>query len=438
MSMSNNRVLLLGGNFYPEPTGIGKFNGEMVDWLTAHGYRCTVITSYPYYPFWQVQRPYIRKAYRYRYEIRNLMSYYATPIEIYRCPQYVPRNPTGFKRMLLDFTFTLSASLVLLKLLFDKRFDYVISVVPSFQLGLLGLLYRSIRGGKFLYHIQDLQIDAAKDLKMIRSPLLLGILFRLERLILRHADVVSSISPGMIGRVSGKCNRDVLLFPNWVDTRSFFPVDDKPGLKKEFGFRQDDTVVLYSGAIGEKQGLDTILHTAASLADIPTLKFVICGTGPYLQRLKDLKAELKLKNVVFMPLQPAKVLNRFLNMADIHLVVQKKKASDLVMPSKLTNILATGGLSIVTAEKGSSLHQVIERHRIGIAVEPEDPEALASAICRSVSVDQSEIRNNARHYATQTLSIDKVMVRYANHMKEIAGIPVHGIPETGGVTSAMK
>lgn len=429
--MTNNRILLLGGNFYPEPTGIGKFNGEMVDWLTANGYRCTVITSYPYYPFWQVQRPYIRKAYRYKYEVRNLMSYYATPIEIYRCPQYVPRNPTGFKRMLLDFSFTLSASLVILRLLFRRRYDYVISVVPSFQLGLLGLLYRTVKGGKFLYHIQDLQIDAARDLKMIRSPLLLKLLFSLEKLILRHADVVSSISPGMIGKVVRKCNRDVILFPNWVDTRSFFPLDDKARLKKEFNFKATDTVVLYSGAVGQKQGLDTILYTARSLSGLRGVKFVICGTGPYLQQLKDLKEELELDNILFMPLQPVRILNRFLNMADIHLVVQKKEASDLVMPSKLTNILATGGLSIVTAEKGSSLHQVIERHQIGIVVEPENPQALAAAVSGAMRDDLAGIRSNARHYAMHSLSIDKVMVRYAKHMKEIAGLPVRGV--TAGI-----
>ncbi len=425
--MNNNRILLLGGNFYPEPTGIGKFNGEMVDWLTAHGYRCTVITSYPYYPFWQVQRPYIRKAYRYKYEVKNLMSYYATPIEIYRCPQYVPRNPTGFKRMLLDFSFTLSASLVILRLLFQKRYDFVISVVPSFQLGLLGLFYRAVKGGKFLYHIQDLQIDAAKDLKMIRSPLLLKMLFSLEKLILRNADLVSSISPGMIGKVASKCNRDVVLFPNWVDTRSFFPMDEKVRLKTEFGFQPTDTVVLYSGAVGRKQGLDTILHAARTLSGIPGLKFVICGTGPYLQELKDLKEELELGNVRFMPLQPSRMLNRFLNMADIHLVIQKKEASDLVMPSKLTNILATGGVSIVTADQGSSLYQIIERHRIGIVAEPESPHALARAVSEALDGDLTEIRSNARRYAMHALSIDKVMVRYAGHLKEIAGLPVRGV-----------
>lgn len=56
--MKKERILLLGGNYVPEPTGIGKYNGEMMSWLSREGYECGVITSYPYYPFWKAQAPY--------------------------------------------------------------------------------------------------------------------------------------------------------------------------------------------------------------------------------------------------------------------------------------------------------------------------------------------------------------------------------------------
>ncbi|RZK98562.1 MAG: colanic acid biosynthesis glycosyltransferase WcaI, partial [Pedobacter sp.] len=59
--MAQQRVLLLGGNFFPEPTGIGKYNGEMMTWLADQGYDCAVISTYPYYPHWRLQHPYERK-----------------------------------------------------------------------------------------------------------------------------------------------------------------------------------------------------------------------------------------------------------------------------------------------------------------------------------------------------------------------------------------
>lgn len=37
------RVLLLGINFAPELTGIGKYTGEMADWLVDNGYELSLI-----------------------------------------------------------------------------------------------------------------------------------------------------------------------------------------------------------------------------------------------------------------------------------------------------------------------------------------------------------------------------------------------------------
>jgi colanic acid biosynthesis glycosyl transferase WcaI len=55
------RILLISYNFSPEPTGIGKYNGEMIEWLVKKGYDCNVITAYPYYPYWKVQEPFFKK-----------------------------------------------------------------------------------------------------------------------------------------------------------------------------------------------------------------------------------------------------------------------------------------------------------------------------------------------------------------------------------------
>ena len=48
------RLLIYGLNHAPEPTGIGKFTGEMAAWLAARGHQVRVVTAPPYYPAWQV------------------------------------------------------------------------------------------------------------------------------------------------------------------------------------------------------------------------------------------------------------------------------------------------------------------------------------------------------------------------------------------------
>lgn len=402
----SKRLLLIGANFAPEPTGIGKYSGEMIQWLSDNGYDCTVMASYPYYPHWQVQPPYVKNRYWYKKEVQG-------KITVHRCPQYIPADPSGKKRIIMDLSYLLSAFFKLLQLLTAKKFDVVIVVGPPFHLGFLGVLYKKIRGAKLFYHIQDLQIEAARDLGMIRSPLLIRWLFRFEKYILREADTISSISAGMIRKIREKTGRDVLLFPNWADVKLFYPLENRAYLKKDFGFDSTDKIILYSGAIGEKQGLESILYTAATLKE---LKFLICGSGPYREKLREMAAALDLKNVIFFPLQPFERFNHFLNMADVHLVIQKANAGDLVMPSKLTTIMAVGGLAVITANPGTSLCEEVQLRNIGILVAAEDQAALNEAIYAAVNNETGHITGNAREYALNYLAIDKIMIRFESSL----------------------
>lgn len=412
------RILLISYNFSPELTGIGKYNGEMINWLVKTGYDCSVLTAYPYYPFWKVQGPYFRKRFFYSNEEAPVDSS-GHRIRIYRCPLYVPAKPTGLTRILLDFSFFISALFRLITLLAHPKFDFVIAVAPSFQVGLLGVLYKKLRGAKLLYHIQDLQIEAARDLKMIKSESLVNTLLKSEKQILNHADIVSSISDEMVRKVSSKAGRNTFLFPNWTNVQQFFPIADRAEIKRRYGFSEFDKVVLYSGAMGEKQGLEAILRAAESNRKNSHVKFVLCGSGPYREKLIEICHQRELNNVCFLPLQPLEEFNRFLNMADIHLIIQKGSASDLVMPSKLGAILAVGGIAIVTANEGSALHRLIAKHQMGLLVHADDQSALEDGIATLLSGDFQHLSRNARNYAEEFLAIDHIMVRFERTFKQL-------------------
>ena len=212
------RVLLISGNYYPEPTGIGKFNSEMIDWLADHNYDCSVISTYPYYPYWKIQKPHLGKNKWFLKEQHTTSN--NNEITIYRCPHYVPSKPSGIKRIFLDFSYFSTVSLKLLAFT-GKKYDYIINVTPPISLGILAALYKKITKAKFFYHVQDLQIDVANDLKMIRSKRFLTQLFRIEKFILHRADKISTISPGMAERVKLKSSKPVYLFPNWANTKIF-------------------------------------------------------------------------------------------------------------------------------------------------------------------------------------------------------------------------
>lgn len=408
--MKKEKILLFGGNYYPEPTGIGKYNGEMINWLAEQGNSCTVITTFPYYPQWKVQAPYTARSFWFKTEHIKIEG--CESVRIIRCPHYVPKKPTSLRRLLSEFSFFFSSCLVVFYLLFEKKFDYVLTVAPPFEMGLLGILYKKIKGAKFLYHIQDLQIDAARDLVMIKSNKMLDFFLSIEKYIIKNADIVSSISKGMIEKIKSKIHKEIILFPNWVDVKDFYPIYNKADLKIKYGFKPTDKVILYSGAIGQKQGLEAILECAKILEHLSNLKFAICGSGPYKENLLKLKEEMNLQNVVFLPLQPFKTFNSFLNMADIHLVLQKKGATDFVLPSKLSTILSVGGVAIVTASKDTSLYNIINSSNMGILIEPENEQELVDAIRNLNEKESEEKSTNARIYAERNLSKDKILSEY--------------------------
>jgi colanic acid biosynthesis glycosyl transferase WcaI len=89
------------------------------------------------------------------------------------------------------------------------------------------------------------------------------------------------------------------------------------------------------------------------------------------------------------------------------------------MPSKLTNILAIGGLSVVTAVEGSSLHQLVTEHEVGIVVNPDDVLSLTIAIKDAVEHDYNNIRGNAISYAEQHFSITNIISKYSLQMEDI-------------------
>ena len=90
----------------------------MMDWLCKNGYNATIITTYPYYPYWKVQEPYSNHWYK-----KEVVEYpeQGTKMQIYRCPIYIPDFPNGRKRMLQDMLLWPSMFIVLLYQAFLKR-----------------------------------------------------------------------------------------------------------------------------------------------------------------------------------------------------------------------------------------------------------------------------------------------------------------------------
>jgi colanic acid biosynthesis glycosyl transferase WcaI len=366
------KVLLYGLNYAPEPVGIGKYSGELAQWLASRGHEVRVITAPPYFPQWQISGN------RYRYEKR-------ADVKIYRCPLWVPRRPNGLKRLFHLASFAISSLPVLLaQRLWQPQ--VVITVAPAFFCTPGALLLTALCGrvtASWL-HIQDFELDAAFELGLLKGRQLRGLAEFWERCTLQAFTRVSTISEAMLRHAidKGVASNQVVLLPNWVDLNDIIsqPEDQRPTnpYRHELGISADQQVLLYSGSMNQKQGLDLLVEAIHQLVDLPGLVWLFAGEGP--SRAELAAATAGMANVKLLPLQPVDRLNDWLNLADVHLVPQKAGAADLVLPSKLLGILASGRPFVASSPVGSELGQLAEL--AGVRVEPEDGLAFAAALRR--------------------------------------------------------
>jgi colanic acid biosynthesis glycosyl transferase WcaI len=388
------KILIYGINYAPELTGTGKYTAEMAVLLASRGHEVRVICAPPYYPEWRVAAGFV--AWRYQRETRD-------GVALWRAPLWVPANPTGVKRMLHLASFAAS-SLPLLARHAWWRPDAVMMIAPTLMCAPAALAFARLTRASAWLHIQDYEVDAAFELGLLKSSRVARMARWFESVLLRRFDAVSSITRQMSARATSKgvLPARVVCLPNWVDSSSIFPLPRASEYREQLGIPESQKVVLYSGNMGAKQGIETLADAAALLAVRADVTFVFCGSGA---ARESLIARCKgLKNCIFIPLQPLARLNELLNLADIHVLPQRGDAADLVMPSKLTGMLASGRATVAMARRGTALHEAVSSR--GVVVPPDNVKALVAAInlLASDSERRAALGRAARNYAECTLS----------------------------------
>jgi colanic acid biosynthesis glycosyl transferase WcaI len=393
------RILIYSANFAPEPTGIGKYSGDMACWLADHGHEVRVVCAPPYYPAWQLDGKYRWPLYR-REQYRG--------VDVWRTPLWVPKSPKGgLTRMLHLLSFAITSFPVMLWQS-TWRPEVVLTVAPAFLCAPAGLLTAWLCRAKRWLHLQDFEVDVAFKMGLLKGRLLQRIALRIESSLLRRFDTVSTISARMLERL---CAKGVTVgktryLPNWVDLRRIKP-STSGGYRAQLGIPKDGVVVLYSGTLSSKQGLLVIPDAARLLRSRRDITFVVCGDGVMESELKTAAAGLA--NVRFMPLQPAGEVPNLLAGADIHLLPQSPDAADLVLPSKLSGMLASGRPVIAACREGTEISEIVSQ--CGLVVAPENGAELAQAII--ALADDPETRNllgrRARAFAETNFERDAVL-----------------------------
>ena len=202
------KILVYGINYSPELTGIGKYTGEMVEWMASQGHDVRVITAPPYYPEWKVGERY--SSWRYRRE--------EGAATVWRCPLYVPKQPSTLKRLIHLGSFALSSFFPLMA---QRRWkpDRIIGVVPTLFAWLIGLPVLKLKSD----YLAIATLGFAEIMRAIIQWNKVGPLTNSSNLLRQFANFDSVLFPFI---VSGICIAIIVLIINSTYGRAFKAIRD--------------------------------------------------------------------------------------------------------------------------------------------------------------------------------------------------------------------
>jgi len=385
------RVIVWGINYAPEITGIAPHNVTLCEFLQRYGHDVEMVTTFAYYPAWR-KRP----------EDRHLLcrTDRINDVPVHRCWHFVPRRVFAWKRIVHEATFVVISTMRILLL---RRPDVYVVVSPPLLLGAAGWLVATLKRAPFIFHVQDLQPDAAVGLGMLRTGLFTRALYWLEAFAYKHATRVSGISEGIVDafRRKGAPDRKLILFPNAVVLPGDRDIPVRGKFRAKHHFTPGEFLAIYAGNLGVKQGLEILLDAADLLRAEKQIRIVIAGDGAAREKIE--KEIRNRNNMSMLPLQYGIDYKEFLVDADVSLISQQSGSGNAFFPSKLLVTLAYSCPVVTVADEESALARAVANGRCGKNVLPADPKQLANCL-RDLSEDREQLRQwgaNGRAYVEQ-------------------------------------
>lgn len=284
------------------------------------------------------------------------------------------------------------------------RYDLIFATSTPLTAGIPGIVARWLRRKTFVFEVRDLWPELPRAMGVVTNPLALALLSVLEWASYRSAQRCIALAPGISKGIikRGVLPDRVALIPNGCDLEHFRAPNTLPW--RPTGVRDGDLMAIFSGTHGPANGLSTVLDAAGILKRRrrDDIRLVLVGDGKLKRSLMERATREELDNVVFHPPVDKVQLAGLLAQADlgIQCLANVPEFYYGTSPNKFFDYIA-GGLPVLNNYPGW-IAEMIEEHRCGFVVPPDDPDAFADALERAAD-DRCALKNMGMNAAELAL-----------------------------------
>ena len=305
-------------------------------------------------------------------------------------------------RIIAFFSFMFSSVLTALRV---KDVDLVLGTTPPIFQAVSAWAVAALRRKPFLLEVRDLWPEFGVSMGVLRNPVVITLSRWLEMFLYNRATHILVNSPAyreyMLAK--GVPAEKVTYIPYGTDVDMFNPSIDGSSVRRQINL-EDKFVVLYAGALGQANDIDTLLRAAGRLKEYDKIRFVLFGDGKERARLEAEAKRMNLANVIFAGTRPKKDMPLIVASADLCLaILQDIPAFRTTYPNKVFDYMAAGRASIIAID--GITRELIERSRGGVYVNPADDAMLAQKILE-LSQNPAQVKamgENAREYLVKNL-----------------------------------
>lgn len=391
--MKQKHILVVTQYFHPESFRI---NDMCVEWV-KRGYKVTVLTGLPNYPEGKIYT-----GYRHGKKRRETWQ----GVDIIRIP-LIARGKGAFRLALNYFSFVVSGLFwkTFTRLKADLVFSFEVS--PMTQV-LVGCWYAKRRKIPHYLYVQDLWPENVEIVTGIHSKAVLNPIGKMVNRIYKNCDLIFATSESFVTEIQKRVFDDKSKVKYWPQYAEEFY---RPTETRIPELADDAFKIIFTGNIGQAQGLDILPRTAKLLKEkAQNVKFVIVGDG----REKDaLVEDIKLHGVedmfTLIPRKPAEEIPAYLCSCQAAFVsFMDNELFAKTIPAKLQSYMACG-MPIIAAATGET-ERIVKEADCGVSAKIGDAEDLARAVSELIrESDPSRLGANARVYFEQHFKKEMLM-----------------------------